>query len=227
VHTVAVIGLGRFGMTLARQLGNSGVEVIAMDRSSQLVDAVKEDVAIAVRLDSTDQEALISQKIQDVDICVVAIGENFEAALLTAVMVKRLGVPRLICRAQTAVHAEIFSRIGADEIIQPETQAGILLGQRLANPQVEHFLQLAEGFSLVEMRAPAAFRGKSLEQLGLRTKYHVNLVVLKRQVSEEVNGITVKKQRVISVPRPGDVIQEDDTLVLVGSHEALAGLPKE
>jgi trk system potassium uptake protein TrkA len=225
VHQVAIIGLGRFGMALARQLGTSGVQVIAMDRNPHLVDDIKDDVDVAVRLDSTDREALLSQRINDVDVCVIAIGENFEAAILTTVIIKKLGVPRIICRAQSAVHAEIFSSIGADEIIQPETQAGIILGRKLANPQLEHFIELADGYSLIELRAPAAFLGKTLEQLGLRTKYQVNLVAVKRHDSTEENGKTVRRERIISVPRPGDIINPGDTLVLVGSHDALAALP--
>ena len=223
MHKVAIIGLGRFGMALARQLGTSGVEVIACDRNPHLVDEVKELVDVAVRLDSTDTEALVAQRIQDVDICVVAIGDNFEAAILTTVLVKKLGVPRIICRAQSATHAEIFSKIGADEIIQPESQTGILLGQRLANPQIEHFIQLAEGYSLVELKAPKAFVGKSLEQLGLRAKYHVNLIAIKRPSTDAGKP----DAQIVSVPRPGDVIQTGDLLVLAGSHDALGGLPLE
>ncbi len=99
---VAVIGLGRFGMTVARRLAASGVEVIAIDRTTQLVNEIKDEVDLAVRLDSTDRQALLSQEIDKVDVCVVSIGENFEASLLTTVLVRQLGVPKVVCRAQTA-----------------------------------------------------------------------------------------------------------------------------
>jgi trk system potassium uptake protein TrkA len=228
VHKVAVIGLGRFGRTLAKELGAAGVQVIALDRNPHLVEEVKDDVDVAVRLDSTDQEALQSQRIQDVDICVIAIGENFEAAILTTVIIKKMGIPRIICRARSATHAEIFSRIGADEIIQPETQAGILLGRKLANPQLDQFIQLADGYSLIELRAPKQFQGKTLEQLGLRTKYQVNLVAVKRPILEKnKNGTITRRETIISVPRPGDIIEPEDTLVLAGNHDALSSLPHE
>ena len=214
-------------MTLAKELGQSGVQVIAMDRNPHLVEEIKDDVDVAVRLDSTDVDALLSQRLDSVDICVIAIGDNFEAAILTTVIVKKLGVPRIICRAQSATHAEIFSRIGADEIIQPESQAGILLGRRLSNPQLEHFIPLADGYSLIELRAPKTFVGKSLEQLGLRTKYHVNLIAIKRPVTEIVEGQSQQRDKLLSVPRPGDVIEAQDTIVLVGSHDDLARLPHE
>ena len=169
VYKVAVIGLGRFGIVVARQAAASGAQVIAIDSDPEQVADIKDDVDVAVRLDSTDEVALISQEIDKVDICVVAIGENFEAALLTTVIAKNLGIPRVICRAQTAFHAEIFRKIGADEVIQPESQAGAQLARRIANPHVEDFITLGEGFTLVELRAPGAFHNKTLQALSLRS----------------------------------------------------------
>jgi trk system potassium uptake protein TrkA len=227
VYKVAVIGLGRFGIVVARQLAASGVQVIAIDSDPELVDDVKDEVDVAVRLDSTDEAALLSQEVDKVDICVVAIGENFEAALLTTVIVKNLGVPRIICRAQTTFHAQIFRQIGADEVIQPESQAGEQLARRLANPHVEDFIPLGEGFTLVELHAPAAFHNKTLQALSLRNKYGVNLVAIRRTRRFEQNGQLEKELEIVSVPGPEDVILPHDVLVLVGSDEALARLPKE
>lgn len=227
MRKIAVIGLGRFGMELARQMSASGVEVIAVDRDKLLVDEAKDDVDVAVRLDSTDEAALKSQEIDKVDVCVVAVGENFEAALLTTVIVKRLGVPRIICRAQTQFHADIFRQIGADEVIQPESQAGKILARKLANPQIEDFIALAEGYTLIELRAPKAFQQKTLQELALRGHYGVNLVAIKRMHRTEQDGEEVEEIEVIGVPKAGDVIRPDDTLVLVGSDDALARLPKE
>jgi trk system potassium uptake protein TrkA len=225
VRKIAVIGLGRFGMELARQLGAAGAQVLAIDNSRPLVDDVKDSVDIAVRLDSTDEGALLAHDIDKVDVCVVAIGENFEAALLTTVIAKKLGCPRLICRAQTEFHAEIFRRIGADEVIQPEAQAGAALARRLASPHLEDFIPLAEGFTLIEMHVPAKFRGKALRDLQLRTKYGINLVGIKRPLAGAEGA--PRQHTVISVPNPDDVIFPDDLLVVVGSNEALAKLPRE
>ena len=224
---IAVIGLGRFGMELSRQLSASGVEVIAIDRNKQLVDELKDDVDVAVKLDSTDEAALKSQDVDNVDVCVVAVGEDFEAALLTTVIVKQLGVPRIICRAQTRFHADIFRQIGADEVIQPETQTGKYLARKLANPQIEDFIALAKGYTLIELKAPKAFQGKTLQDLALRGHYNVNLVAIKRVSTTEDDGETIEEVEVIGVPKAADLIQENDTLVLVGSDEALARLPKE
>jgi len=227
VVKIAVIGLGRFGTSLARNLQTHGAQVIAIDRSINLVNEVKDDVDFAVRLDATDEAALRSQEIDKVDVCVIAIGENFEAALLATVIVKRLGVSRIICRAQSEYHAEIFRQIGADQVIQPEMQAGEHLARNLANPHVEDFITLADGYTLIELNAPGIFHNKTLESIAMRAKFGVNLVAIKRLVQVERDGETVEERKVVSVPQASDQILPNDVLVLVGSDDALAKIPKE
>lgn len=227
MRRVAVIGLGRFGMVLAKQMAASGAQVIAIDRDKVLVEEVKDNVDVAVRLDSTDQLALESQDIDKCDICVIAIGENFEAALLTTVIVRNLGVPRVICRAQTQVHADIFRQIGVEEVIQPEMQAGEDLARKLVNPQIEDFVPLADGFTMIELKAPATFVGKTLQELALRTHYGANLIAIKRPTTTDQDGEIVETMQVMGVPKASDVIEASDTMVLVGSDEALARMPKE
>ncbi len=226
MHKIAVIGLGRFGIALARKLGESGVQVIALDRAQQPVNEIKDHVDLAVRLDATDRQALLSQDIDNVDVCVVAIGENFEASLLTTALVKQLGVPRIICRAQTALHAEIFKQIGAHQVVQPEQEAGAHIARRLANPKLGDVIPLSTDFSLVEFQAPQQFYGQTVRRIGLREKYNVNLVILKRTGDETRDGEPNEERISIRVPRPDDVILPHDILVLVGENEALAQLPK-
>ncbi len=233
MRRIAVIGLGRFGMALARNLARLGVQVIAADRNMQLVNEIKDDVDLAVRLDSTDRNALDAQDIDKVDVCVVSIGENFEASLLTTVILRKLGVPRIICRAQTTFHAEIFRQIGADEVIQPETSAGEQMARRLANPRLTDVIDVAEGYSIVEIEAPKSWWGIGLKDLELRTKFHVNLVAIKRQTVDpaqeggDSESATLTPPEIISVPRPDDLIQEGDLLMLIGSHDAIDKLPRQ
>ncbi|QDU40204.1 Ktr system potassium uptake protein A [Maioricimonas rarisocia] len=225
MQKIAVIGLGRFGTSLARRLASSGVSVIAIDRNGHLVAEIKDDVDVAVRLDSTDKTAMLAQGIDKVDVCVVSIGENFEAALLTTVLVRQLEVPLVICRAQSEFHAQIFEQIGADRVIQPEREAGNNLARQLANPQLVDFIRLGEGFTLIEFRAPEEFQGKSLKSLALRTRYDVNLVVIKRTIPSEKNDAPPRDFFI--VPKPDELIQPDDILVVVGPDDSLARLPKE
>lgn len=212
-------------MALARQLGSSGAQVIAIDQNLDLVNEIRESVDVAVQLDSTDAHALQSQDIGSADVCVVSIGENFEASLLTTVLAKRMGIPQIICRAQTQVHAEIFRQIGADEVIQPELHAGEHLAMRLANEHIADFLALSDGFTLIEIHAPRQFVGKSLRTLKLRDTYDVNLVAIKRLTESAQQGD--QPQHTLLLPKADDVIEADDILAIVGHDTSLSQLPRE
>lgn len=221
-----MIGLGRFGMALSRRLSQHGAEVVAIDNEQSLIDEIADDVAIAVRLDSTDEAALRSQEVDRVDTAVVAIGENFEAALLTTVICKKnLHIPHVICRAQTTFHAEIFTQIGANEVIQPEQNAGDMLGRRLAHPHINDYIQLADGFTIIELVAPAKFVGKSIKEINLRPSYQVNLIAIRRRVTD-ADGTNSNAGRLISVPGPNTMIEPEDILLLAGSEESLSRLPQ-
>jgi trk system potassium uptake protein len=226
VRRIAVIGLGRFGMSLARSLGELGVSVIAVDKAMRLVNEIKDGVDLAVQLDSTDRDALIAQDLANVDVAIVSIGENFEASLLTTVHLQKLEVPRIICRAQTKFHAEIFHQIGAHEVIQPETTAGEQTARRLANSRLSDVIDVAEGYALVEIKAPESWSDTSLKDLKLRTQFDVNLVAIKRMVKEPGEPVASKRE-VISVPRPNDQILLGDVLMLVGPHAAIDALPEK
>lgn len=226
---IAVIGLGRFGMALARRLSIHGADVIAIDNDQDLVNEVRDDVASAVTLDSTDEHALRSQEVDQVDVCVVSIGENFEAALLTTVICKKsLHVPLVICRAQTAFHAEIFRQIGADEVVQPEQTAGDMLGRRLAHPQISDYVKLGDGFTIAEMLPPQSFIGRTVQEINLRSQHQVNLIAIRRRVAVETEGASPSKElkfhTLIAVPGPLDHIEATDLLVIAGSDASLARL---
>ncbi len=224
---IAVIGLGRFGTALARGLSAHGAEVIAIDHEQPLVDEIANDVAIAVRLDSTDETALRSQEVDRVDTAVVAIGDNFEAALLTTVICKKnLQVPNVICRAQTTFHAQIFSQIGADEVIEPEQNAGEMLGRRLAHPRINDYIKLADGFTVLEIIAPTKFVGRTIKEINLRFTYKVNLIGIRRPAPVTEDAETAAPT-MISVPGPDDKIEANDVMLLAGSDDSLAGLPQQ
>ena len=231
---IAVIGLGRFGTALARRLSLDGADVIAIDTEFALIEEIRDDVALAVRLNSTDEAALRSQEVDRVDCVVVAIGENFEAALLTTVICKKnLKIPHIICRAQTQFHAEIFRQIGADEVIQPEHHAGDMLGRRLAHPRINDYITLGDGFTVVEMAAPSAFVNKTIREIDLRSNYQVNMIAIRRQPKPDSDKPDSDSDKLasepdlISVPGPNDRIQATDILLLVGSEKSLARLPHE
>ncbi len=228
MQQIAVIGLGRFGTVLAQTLHESGVQVLGIDNSVSRVNDLGDELDRVVALDSTDRSALASQAVDEVDVAVVAIGEAFEAALLTTVILKKMGVAKVICRAQTPYHAEIFKQVGADEVIQPEVQAGSHLARRLAHPKIDDFVTLSEGFAIIEIRTPAQFVGKALKDLALRTTYDVNVVAVRpKTVVQDGDGERREVAGAIAIPRPSDMLTADDVLVVIGSEESLARLPKE
>jgi len=221
-----VIGLGRFGQRLAKALTEAGHEVIAIDKREELVERVRDEVALAVCLDATDPDPLKSQGAGDIDAAVVCIGEDFESNALATATLKSLGVPVVISRASTEIQRRILSAIGADQVVLPEEEVADRLAGHLANPNILEHLELAEGHSLIQIRAPADWVGRTLGEIDLRRKHEVNLVAIKRQVvSRTPEGGQTVEQQVVDLPMAHTVIREGDILVLVGSTESLGSLP--
>ncbi len=219
----AVIGLGRFGSRLAITLTRSGAEVIAMDRNPRLVEEFRDEVTLAVRLDSTSEDALRAQGMQKVDAAIVAIGEDFESSALTVALLKGLGVSCIYARAETPVQARILEKIGADAIINPESEAAARWAHRLMLPNLRQYVELGEGHSLIHTVAPVVFHGKSPFELGLRAKYGVNLVAIQRGPGSSKSA----QGKVVYVPTADTRIEPGDVLILVGSNKSLADLPTD
>ncbi len=218
----AVIGLGRFGSALAMGLADAGADVIAVDRNRELVERMRDHVAVAVSLDSTDADALKSQGIHEVDVAIVGIGENFEASILTTVNLKEIGVPRVVCRATTEIRARILAGVGADDVVNPENEAAIRWKNRLVAPSILDRLELAEGASLVQMTSPKAFHNKTLSELAIHRKYKVSIVGIKRPITDTAGH---QKELVISVPMGDTQILDGDTIIVMGADEAIGSLP--
>jgi trk system potassium uptake protein TrkA len=225
----AVIGLGRFGQKLAVALAMSGAEVIAIDKDRDLVDLIRDQVTHAVRLDSTDEEALKAQGITDVDVAVVSIGQGtgqgFESAVLTAVNLRQMGVKQIFVRAESLIAGEVFSKIGATEVIYPEIESAQRWAYKLIAPQIGEKIDFAPGYSLARIEAPASFDGRTVMDLQLRQKYNVNLVLIKR--GEGSKAKKSERRDIINVPMPSTVIYEGDILMVAGSDADLAKLPQE
>ncbi len=230
----AVIGLGRFGQSLARALTSAGAEVIAIDRDAGLVERIRDEVTLAVRLDSTDEEALKTQGVHEVDAAIVGIGADFESAALTVAILKSLGVGHLIARAESEVRAKILTRVGADEVAAPERESAMRWAHRLMLPKLEKYIELGEGHSVIYTGPPRRFQHKTLKELDLRNKYGVNLIAIERRVSVQTGpgSPTDTEPRavatpIISVPSAETTVLPGDVLILVGSNESLSHLPRE
>ena len=220
----AVIGLGRFGAQLAKALCQDGAEVIAIDKDRKIIERIADQVTLAVRLDSTNEEALRAQGVEKVDAAIVGIGQDFEANILTTVTLKSMGVSHICSRAERPAHGRILQRIGADEIIFPEEESALRWSFKLLAPQIGDKLEFAPGFSLAQYTSPTSFHGKTVLELQLRKKYQVNLIGLRR-AADAAQADAKLSQPVINVPLPEMVINTGDLLWLVGADEALAQLP--
>ena len=224
----AVIGLGRFGIRLAVSLADAGAEVIGVDRNADIVQQVKDRVTLAVCLDATDEQALRAQGIDKVDVAIVGIGADFEESVLSTVILKQIGVPRVISRATTSIRGQILSRVGADDIVNPERESADRWRTRLLAPAIIERSVLAEGYSLVQIEAPESFHGKTLSDLAIGTRYRVLVVAIRRTVEEtDATGQVRPRQTVISAPGPASEIHPRDVLVLIGSDEAIEAFPTQ
>ncbi len=224
----AVIGLGRFGQKLAIALAMSGAEVIAIDKNREEIELIRDQVSHAVRLDSTDEGALKAQGVDKVDVAIIGIGQGtggFEAAVLTVVNLRQMGVKQIYARAEDLMAGEVFSKVGAVEVIYPEIESAQRWAYKLIAPQIGEKIDFAEGYSLARIKAPASFDGKTVMDLQLRQKYNVNLVLIKR--GEHGKSKKSEKGRIINVPMPNTIIYQDDILMVVGSDADLVKLPQE
>ncbi len=213
----AVIGVGRYGYHIALKLARKGSEVFCFDTSEDKIELIKEDVALAVAMDCTDKKNLLAQSIESVDACVVAIGENFEATILTCVHLLDLGIPRIIARASGEQQRTILERIGIKEILTPEDEVAENVVETLMNPNIIAFLQLPDNYEIAEIKTPKGIANRTVGDIGLRDKYRLTLVTLKREFEEEVNGEIVKEQHTIGVAGSETMIYETDTLVVFGT----------
>lgn len=225
----AVIGLGRFGKKLAIALTMSGAEVIAIDKDREEIELIRDQVSLAVRLDSTDEEALKAQGVDKADVAIVSIGQGtgkgFESAILTVVNLKQMGVKQIYARAEDLIAGEVFSKIGAAEVIYPEIESAQRWAYKLIAPQIGEKIDFAPGYSLARIKASRKFDGRTVMDLQLRQKYNVNLVAIKRD--EHSKAKKQEKGEIINVPMPNTIIYADDILMVAGSDADLAKLPQE
>jgi trk system potassium uptake protein TrkA len=205
----AIIGLGRFGASLARALMESGNNVLGIDNDPQLVQRISDEITHAAILDATDEEALREIDITSFDTVIVAIGADFESNLLTTVALKSLGVRHVISKVVTRRQRDILLRVGADRVVQPEHDAGRRLAEELMAPTVLERVHLGPNFSVVELQTPDTLSQQTLAQLDLRARLGVTVLVIKRD------------DQLIASPPADTVLLDGDLLLVLGENDAL------
>lgn len=207
VPEFAVIGLGRFGGSVARDLARRGASVLGIDRDVDIVRRYAEDLTNTTILDSTNESALQSVDIGAYKIVVVAMGSNFEANLITVSILKQFAVPVIIAKALTSLQRDILLRIGATRVVLPEQEAGEMLSRTLMHPNLIDELPLGDTHALADLRLPEAWAGHTLHELNLRAQYGVTVLVVRRG-----GAVTV-------APDAAFALQTGDVVTIAGTRE--------
>lgn len=208
----AVIGMGRFGSSVASTLYREGNEVLAIDKKEDQINDHKDSVSYAVIGDATEEETMKEVGIRNFDTVIVAIGDDIQASILAVLLLKELGVKHVVAKALTKNHAQVLYKIGADKVIFPEKDMGERVAHHLmAAPNVLNFIELSDKYSIEEIQIPRSMEGKNLRELSLRSKYNVMVVAIKEKESNKIN----------IAPDPDENLDMDDILLVIGENRDL------
>ncbi|HEY5649101.1 MAG TPA: TrkA family potassium uptake protein [Nitrospiria bacterium] len=221
MRQVAVIGLGRFGYSVAETLIKKGYEVLAIDSDEAKIEAVSDFATYAVECDAVDEKALKAISAQNVDAAVVSIGENIEASILIVMTLKELGVKEIIAKAVTPIHGKVLTNLGVSRVIFPERDAAIRLAHSLVAPNVLEYLELTPGYSIAELPVPPSLSGMTLKESNIRTEYHVGLIGILKKVEKTVKGVTRTEEEFNLNPSADDRLELGEIMVVIGPEKDL------
>jgi len=209
-----IIGLGRFGASVAVNLCKLGHEVLAVDSDENMVNAVSPYVTQAIVADATDEAVLHSLGPQNFDVAVVSIGQNVRDSILIAVLCKEMGVPYLLGKATDELHAKVLRKVGVDRVVFPERDMGQRVAKSLVTPNFLDMIELSDEYQMVEMTTPEAWTGRTLVDINVRRNYGVSVIALRR--GEEF----------IASPGAEERLLADDILLLLGRQRDLDNLER-
>ncbi|MBN1354015.1 MAG: TrkA family potassium uptake protein [Candidatus Omnitrophica bacterium] len=221
----AVIGLGRFGSSVAKTLASKGYQVLAIDLSEHITQNIADEVTQAVCLDGTDEKSLRAVGIENVDVAIVGTGTNLEASILITLNLKEIGIKEIVCKAVNEDHKKVLEKIGATKVIQPEKEMGIRVANTLISTSVIEHIELSNESSIVELIPPKDFIGKSLREIDVRVKFGVNVIAVKRKIP---SASKKEEEEIVNVaPKAEDIIQKGDVLVVLGPNDSIEKLKKQ
>ncbi len=210
IKQYAVIGLGRFGTSVARRLHEAGHEVLGIDANEERVEDAELFVTHAVVADTTEEKALTSIGISNFDCVIVAIGNDMQSSILTVSLLKELGIKKIIAKALGKRHGRVLDKVGADWIIYPERDMGERVANQLLSPNMLNYIELSKEHSIEEIMIPSKMAEKSLRDLDIRAKYNVSVIAI------------VREGDIIISPSPDQIIHKEDLLVMIGKREDIA-----
>ena len=214
MKSYVVIGLGRFGSQISRQLCALGAEVLAIDVNSELVHQISGEVTTAAVADAQDKDVLRALGVADCECAVVAIGDNLGASVLATMNLKELGVPYIVCKAYDETHRRVLEKLGADRVLIPEKEVANKLANSLTSPNVLEYIELSRDYGIVEVPAPRSWTGKTIRELNVRARLGVNIIAIQRDRQVDVS------------PSADYLVRSGDVMVLLGDYDALAAVEK-
>lgn len=209
-----VIGMGRFGTEVARQLYALGCEVLAVDTRSDLVQQIANDVTHAAVADARDKDVLKALGAKEFDCAIVAIGDSLADSVLATMNVKELGIPKVVCKAHDETHRQVLLKLGADQVVIPEQENAGRLARSLSSHNVLDYIELSDDYGIIEVPAPSGWLGKTLKELNVRAKLGLNIIAIKN-----AGGISVS-------PSADYAIGQKDIMVVLGDSAALNRVQK-
>ncbi len=209
IKQYAVIGLGRFGTSIARRLHEAGQEVLGIDIDEESVEGAELFVTHAVVADSTEEKALTSLGITNFDCVIVAIGDDIQSSILTVMLLKNLGVKKIIAKALSKRQGQVLEAIGAHWVIYPERDMGERVANQLLSPNMLNYIELSKTYNIEEVMIPSQMVGKNLKEFDLRAKFNVSVIAI------------VRSDDIIISPSPEELLQEEDVLLTIGKRKDL------
>ena len=205
----AVIGIGRFGLSLIKELVSLGHEVLAVDKNSDKINKVMDFATHAVEADAMDEMVIKALGLKNFDVVVVTIGEDLQSNILITILLRESGVKKIVAKASNELHGRVLEKIGADMIVYPERDMGIKIAKSLSSNSIMEFIEVSPDYSLIELHAPKQFYEKTLTESNIRHKYNISVLAIRRNLE------------VIVSPQAAEKIILGDILVVLGKNDAI------
>lgn len=209
VKSYVVFGLGKFGSSVAVSLYRDGCEVLAIDLDPDLVEGIANEVTYAVRANVIDPEVFKNLGLENMDGAVVAIGDNIEASVMATILSKEAGIPYVLAKASSRTHELVLHKVGADQVVYPERDMGSRVARNMVFGRFMDTFELSDKYSLVEMKTPEDWAGRTLQELDVRDKHGINVIAAKRGEDIAINL------------SPNEPLRKDEVLLVVGDNQRL------
>jgi len=210
-----VFGLRKFDVSVARTLAANGCDVLAIDKSEEIIQDASEFVTHAVQADVTDGDALSALGIRNFEVAVIAISNNMQSSIMSTILAKEMGVEYVVAKAQNDIHKRVLEKVGADLVIFPEREIGVRIANNLTSDSFVDFIELSDDFSIVELEVKEQWKGKTLRELDMRNHYGINVVGMRQG---ETMTIT---------PGPDKLLELGEILIVIGSNKNLKKVGNE